>query len=92
MLDLLKNTWNPHPPWLNVVQSLEKLCQEVVARNEQVNLQSTLNKEASGTSLTIFVTDCEFWFYSEPVNNSVRCPEPSVQSVASRFQSLTPRV
>ena len=77
---------------MNVVQSLEKLCQEVVARNEQVNLQSTLNKEASGTSLTIFVTHCEFWFYSEPVNNSVRCPEPSVQSVASRFQSLTPRV
>ena len=50
MLDLLKDTQN--------VPSLEKLCQEVVARNEQHNLQPTLNNDAGGASLTIFVADC----------------------------------
>ena len=58
MLDLLKNTQNSSSPWFNVVSSLEKLCQAVVARNDQANLQPTLNKGAGGQSLTIFVTDC----------------------------------
>ena len=35
------------------MSSLEKLRQAVVARNDQVNLQPTLNKEAGGASLTI---------------------------------------
>ena len=58
MLDLLKDTQNSISPWLNVVASLENLCQAVVARNGQANLQPILNREAVGASLTIFVTDC----------------------------------
>ena len=46
------------PPLLKVVPSLEKLCQAVVARNDQTNLQPILNKGAGGASLTISVTDC----------------------------------
>ena len=46
--------------WFNVVPSLEKLCQAVVARNEQANLEPTLNNGAGGASLTIFVTDCRY--------------------------------
>ena len=41
-----------------LVPSLEKLCQAVVARNEQTNLQSILNKRARAARLAIFVTDC----------------------------------
>ena len=37
---------------------LEKLCQTVVARNGQANLQITLNKGEGGPTLTIFVNDC----------------------------------
>ena len=48
----------PSPLWFNVVASLEKLCQAVVIKNDQANLQQTLNKGAGGASLTIFVTDC----------------------------------
>ena len=55
MLDLLKDTQNSPSPWFNVVPSLEKLCWAAVARNDQANLQSTLNNEAGGVSLTIFV-------------------------------------
>ena len=45
------------PPWLNVVPSLKKPCQAVEIRNEQANLQPTLNKGGGGgASLTIFVT------------------------------------
>ena len=58
MLDLLKDPRITPPLWFNVVPSLEKLCQVVVARNDQANLQPTLNKGAGGASLTIFVTDC----------------------------------
>ena len=58
MLVLLKYTQNSNSPWFNAVPSLEELCQAVVARNDQVNLQPTLNKGAAGASLTIFVTDC----------------------------------
>ena len=43
-------------PWFNVVPSLEKLQQAVVVRNEQANLQLTLNKGARSAGLTIFVT------------------------------------
>ena len=45
-------------PSFNVVPSLEKLCQVVAAKNDQANLQPTLNKGAGGSSLTIFVTHC----------------------------------
>ena len=31
-----------------------------MSRNDQANLQSTLNKGAGGASGTIFVTDCSF--------------------------------
>ena len=60
MLDLLKDTQNPPPPpRFNVVPSLEKPCQAVVARNDQTNVQydQTANMRAGGASLTIFVTD-----------------------------------
>ena len=46
------------PPWFNVVPNLEKLRQAVMARNDQANLQPTLNKWAGRSSLTIFVTNC----------------------------------
>ena len=52
MLDLLKDTQNFTSSWFNVVPSLKKLRQAVVVRNEQVNLQPTLNKGAWDTSLT----------------------------------------
>ena len=58
MLELLKDTQNSPSSWFNVVPSLEKLCQAVVARNDKANLQPTLNKGTEGASLTIFVTDC----------------------------------
>ena len=41
-----------------MLQSLEKLCQTVVARGDQTNLQPTLNKGTGAASVTIFVTDC----------------------------------
>ena len=56
-LDLLKDVLNSLSP---LVQSLEKLCQAVVVRNDQTNLQPTLKNVAWGASLTIFVTDCSF--------------------------------
>ena len=34
----------------------------------------------------------EFWFCSEPVNNSVQCPVPTFLSVASNVQSPASRV
>ena len=58
VLDLLKGTQNFPSPWFNVVPSLGKLCQALLARNDQANLQPTLNKEAGGAILTIFMTDC----------------------------------
>ena len=61
MLHLLKDTQNFPSPWFNVVPSPEKLCKAVVAKNDQVNLQRTLNKEAGGASLTNFVTIVERW-------------------------------
>ena len=60
MLELLKDTQNFPSAWFNVVSSLLKLCQAVVARNDQANLQPTLYEGARGASLTIFVTDCSF--------------------------------
>ena len=38
--------------------SLEKVCQAMVARNDQANVQPMLNEGAGGVSLNIFVTDC----------------------------------
>ena len=50
-LELLKDTQISPYPWFNVVSSLEKLCQAVVTRNDQANLQPTLNKGAGCASL-----------------------------------------
>ena len=36
----------------------EKLCQWVLARTEEANIQLTLNKRRVGGSLTIFITNC----------------------------------
>ena len=58
MLDLLKGTQNSPSHWFNVEQSLGKLFQVAVVRNDKVNLQATLNKERGGANLTIFVADC----------------------------------
>ena len=44
--------------WFNVESILEKIYQAVATRNEQVNLQPTLNKVGGGVSLTNFVTYC----------------------------------
>ena len=57
MLDLLQDIQDSPFPWLNVVSSLGKLCQTVLARNKQANLYPTLNKGAGGASLKVFVTD-----------------------------------
>ena len=54
MLGLLKDTTNSPSPWFNVLPSLEKLRQAMVARNGQANLQPALNKETGGASLTDF--------------------------------------
>ena len=48
MLDLLKDTQNSPSPWLNVVPSLSKIFQAVVARNDQANLQQALNNGTGG--------------------------------------------
>ena len=58
MLDMLKNIQNSIFPLFNVVPILEQLCQAVVTKNEQENLQPTLNEGAGDAILTIFVTDC----------------------------------
>ena len=58
VLNLLKDTQNSPSPWFNIVPSLEKLCQAVEEKNDQADLQPTLNKGIGGASLTIFVTDC----------------------------------
>ena len=58
MLGLLKDTQNFLSPWFNVVPSLEKLYQTVVVRNDQANLQPTLNKGAGDASFNIFATNC----------------------------------
>ena len=58
MLDLLKYTQNLPYTWFDIVPSTEKLCQAVVPRNDQANLQPTLNEGTGCVSLTIFVTDC----------------------------------
>ena len=57
MLDLLKSTQNSPSHWFNVVSCLEKPFQVVVVRNEELNLQATLNKGIGGATLTIFVAD-----------------------------------
>ena len=51
MLDWLKDTQRFHLPtdWM----LYQKLWQAVVPRNDQANLQPTLNKVARGASLTI---------------------------------------
>ena len=56
MLDLLKDTQNSPSPLVQCFTKSGKVCQSVVARNEQANLQRRLNKRAGGASLTIFVT------------------------------------
>ena len=43
----------PHPFGFYIVPSLEKIYQAVVARNDQANLQPTLDKVDEGASLTI---------------------------------------
>ena len=50
---MFKDTQTFPSPRSNFVSSLEKLCQAVVARNQQVNLQSTLNKGLGSASLAI---------------------------------------
>ena len=54
MLDSLKNTQNAPSPWFIVVPSLEKRCEAVVLRNDQANLQPTLNK-AAGVQVSLFM-------------------------------------
>ena len=44
MFDLLKHTQNCPNPLIQVVSSLRKLSKAVLAREEQGNLQPTLNK------------------------------------------------
>ena len=53
MLDLLNVTQSSPSLWFYIVPSLEKICQAVVARNDQANLQPTLDKVDEGASLTI---------------------------------------
>ena len=55
---LIKDTQDCECPLTKCLPILKKLFKTVKARNEQVNLQPTLNKEGEVASLTIFVTDC----------------------------------
>ena len=45
----------PPSPWLNVVPRLKNLGRAVLARNEQANLQRTLNK-TQGVRLSQFLS------------------------------------
>ena len=58
IFDLLKDTEDCACPLTKCLPILKKLFKTVQARNEQANLQPTLNKEGDVASLTIFVTDC----------------------------------
>ena len=58
--DFLKFTQKSTLPRFNVVTTLKKICQALLARIEQANLQRTLNKGAGDASLTIFVTDSRY--------------------------------
>ena len=60
MLDFLQDTQNSPFPWFNIVSSLGKICQTVLARKKQANLHPTLNKGAGGVSLKVFVNDCSW--------------------------------
>ena len=48
VLDLFKDTQRLPTAWFNILPSLEKLYQAVMARNDQANFQPTLNKRAGG--------------------------------------------
>lgn len=56
-----KSTRVPPSLWSNVVWALKKLCQAVLTKHEQTNLQSTLNKTERGASHTTFVTAVFEW-------------------------------
>ena len=68
MFNLLKDTQNFPSPWFNVVPSLKKLCQTLVARYDEANLQPTLNKGEVGVSLTIFVTNSRYQISAQTIN------------------------
>ena len=48
MLDFLKDTHHSPSPWFNVVPSLSKICQAVVAKNDLANLKPALNNGTGG--------------------------------------------
>ena len=58
IFDLLKGTQDCACPLTKCLPIPKKLFKTVQARNEQANLQPTLNKEGDVASLTIYVTDC----------------------------------
>ena len=62
LLHLLRDTQNSPSPLVKccVKNGKAMLFQAVVARNDQGNMQPTLNKESGGASLTIFVIDCRY--------------------------------
>ena len=58
IFDLLKGTKDYACPLTKCLPIPKKFFKTVQARNEQANLQPTLNKEGDVGSLTIFVSDC----------------------------------
>ena len=58
IFDLLKDTQDCACPLTKCLSIPKKLFKTVQARNEQANLQPTLNKEGDVASLTIYITDC----------------------------------
>ena len=58
IFDLLKDTQDCACPLTKCLSIVKKLFKTVQARNEQANLQPTLNKEGDVASFTIFVCDC----------------------------------
>ena len=82
MLDLLKIPIISPLPRTMLSQVCKKPCQAMVARNDQTNSQTTLNKGAGGATLTIFVTDCRILNYVLTTRYRIvtkHCPLPLVK-------------
>ena len=69
-------------PGTMLCQVCKKPCHATVARNDQTNSQTTLNKGAGGATLTIFVTDCRILNYVLTTRYRIvtkHCPLPLVK-------------
>ena len=85
MLELLKYTQISPSPSFNLLPSLEKVCQAVVASNDQKNLQPILN----GATPTIHVSDCSLDLLQNDSSQSRDgSKEPAILKKRSPFDSI----